>query len=750
MTQHGPLGPEKEAGEGAPLSNASLPSVPGHAADRIRILLPKRAAELLSSFAATHSPQELAAKEQFIELPRSYRNSRSGKETLQAVMLESVISDLATFARLGALPQGSTERLTQLVEIIRNISDAKEVEVREATADLAFTARAKLASRREAAEKEVRRLSSTGAPSNSKDASSVTNRTINALCELRAIHWLSPDTFPHSELCDLGKPALESLAAKLQEGSDAALDCADFDTAESFAALQDDVLSLLQNGRLDRSPPSHLSPLPRVNKSSLPGQKPGLAALLRGARTGGGYAAIAPNLALELPFRVLESRCAAEFLKKEKAWTTLDDSPTDELLESLVDALPVSAHELASLNPAQTVQLPGGIVSVVSLLSRLRYHGTREGAITFAVTLGCQATQTELEQRPEYNAQLVAPTWIRLVKTAASWSQRSPAGRQELWADAGVELKATVARGLFVISHTFGTRLTMLLKERPPTVIGDCSRMIIDSENLGSGAQALQPHLEFRPLADLMGTLATDIAPSLSRGFKALELSEDSTTAILEKSRHFPRTFGDNDIEKAIRDFYQYIHDAATEASETESSSSIEVLSKSFNDGDVQLFVSELDRFLALATTAPEDSLVRTQYLRSADALARGYVNLITEAFNAEIADASSTEAKIESLRTQLEHFADLRDVISARDAILGPGRKNHLSEQVIMAVNERPEISIRLLNELSHELSVARSESTFKLVRLLTSIPGCLRRLHARYGSEVDYFRASAPRHST
>lgn len=747
MTHHDPSGPEKEAVGGASLSKASLPLVPGHAADRLRILLPTRSAELLSSFAVTPEANELAAKERFIELPRSYGNSRSGKETLQAVMLESVISDLATFARLGALPQGSTDRLSQLVGIIRGIDDAKEVEVRAVTTELVFAARAKLASRRDTAEKEVRRLSSTGASTNPKDASSVTNRTINALCELRAIHWLSPDTFTHSQLCDLGKPALEGLAAKLQEGSDAALSRADFDAAEACTALQDDVLSLLQHGRLDRSPPSHLSPLPRANKSSPPGQKPGLAALLRGARTGGGYAAIAPNLALELPIRVLESRCAADFLKKEKAWTTPDDSPTDELLESLVDALPVSAHELASLDPAHTERFPEGIASVVSLLSRLHYHGTREGAMTFAVSLGCQATQAELAQRPEYNAQLVTPTWIQIVKAAASWSQRSPAGRRELWADAGPELKATVARGLFVIFHTFGTRLTVLLKERPPTVIGDCSRMIRDSENLGSGAQALQPHLEFRPLADLMGTLATDVAPSLSRGFQALELNGDSTAAILEKAKQFPLTFGDNDIEKALRDFYDYIHKAATEASESESSSSIELLSKSFNDGDVQLFVAELDRFLALATTAPEDSLVRTQYLRSADALARGYVNLITEAFNAEIADASSTEAKIESLRTQLGHFADLRDVISARNTILGPVRKNHLSEQVARAVNERPEVSIRLLNELSHELSVARAEGTLKLVRLLTSIPGCLRRLHARYGSEVDYFRASAAR---
>ncbi len=749
MTQHGPVDPRKNAVHLSSLSGSSLPSVPDRSTEKLRIQLPSRAAEPLSSFVATSEQNDIPSSDRVVELPRSYCTSRAGKETLHAVMLESVIADLAVFARTGALPSGSKERLSLLAGVVRGTENADEAEIRSATTDVALAARAKLAHRKDSAEKELRRLSSTATPTQVKDGSAITARTINALCELRALHWLSPDTFPHAQLCELGRPALEGLVCKLQESAESALYAAQFADAESFICLNEQVLSLLQQGRLERSAPSHLSPLPRASKPTAGGQKPGLAALLRGAALGGGYAPFASSLSLELPTVILESRRAAEFLKDHQAWTTQDESPTEELLESLVDILPAAAHELATLEPARGEPFPPRTTAFVEVLSRLWYHGDKQGRVSFSVMLGPAAEHAELMQRTDYFAQLAAPYWLKLVRMAASWSHRPPAGRKTLWMDDGPELKATVARGIWMVSCTFGAQLEWLLKERTLTSSIGVEGLARDSEALRAGAERLQPQLEAAQLSQLMQRVATDLAPSLIRGFKALEHANNSALGLLQKVQQLPTLFGDSPIEKALQQFCEFVRQTTTEVSENESNSSLALLSKSFNDGDVQLFVSELDKFLALAAAAPDDSLVRTEHLRSADVLTRGYVNLITEAFNSEISGATSSAAKLEGLRTQLEHFANLREVIIARDALLGAGRKNHLSDQVVNAINAHPNISIRLLDELRHELSVGQAESTLKLVRLLTGIPGCLRRLHALHEGEVDSFRAFAARHA-
>ena len=748
MAQHGVSGQGKNGGEVTPLPGPSFPAVPGCLSDRIRIQLPARAAELLASFATPGDPSDPLGTERAVDLPRSYATSRNGKENMHAVLLESVISDLATFARSGALPSSSRERLFLLAGIVRGEPVVDDTAMRTATTELVVAARAKLAARRECADKELRRLGSSAAATNVKDASSVTARTINALCELRALHWLTPDSVPHSHICDLGRPALEGLATKLQDGTENALCRADFEDAESFISLHEQVLSLLQHGRLDRSAPSHLSPLPHVGKPSAAGQKPALNALLRGATRPSGYAPLAPSVSLELPTIILESRCAADFLKEQKGWTTHDDSPTDELLEKLVDALPLSAHEIASLNPSQDGPFPPAVRSYLELLSRLWFHGNGQGLMSFAIVLGPAAEHAELLQRTGYYAQLSTPYWMRLVKLASSWSQRPPAGRQALWADDGPELKATVARGIWMVSCMFAGRLELLLKERTLAASAGVEGLARDCEALRAGAEALQPHLESPQLANLMERLSTSLGPSLIRGFRALEMPNDSEIALLQKAQQLPTSFGDTDLERTLQDFCAFIRQAATEASEVSSASAFAVLSKSFNDGDVRLFVSQLDSFLALAAAAPEDSLVRTKHLRSVDELTRNFINLITEGFKAEITGAKTEAAKIESLRNQLGHFADLREVIAAREAVLGPIRKNHLAEEVGNTLNSTPDVSIALINELCHELSVADAESTRKIARLVTLIPGCLRRLRARAPEVVDQFRALSDRY--
>ncbi len=740
MTQQGPVGPGKHVEQVPSLANQALPPAPERCTDHIRIQLPARASAMLSCFATTAAGCGPAETEHVINLPRSYAKSRAGKETLQLALLESVISDLASFARTGALPKESSERALQLVSTVLQVEKASETQVRAAIADAVAAARSTLLSRRDLAEKELRRLGSTGASTSLRDASSVTTRMINALCELRALHWLSPESLPHSRICDLGKPALAALVEKLRNGADDSLARANFDAAESFTALHEQIFALLQHGRLDRSGPSFLLPLPRATKPCKPELKTGLAALLRGAGTSSGYAPLASALAQELPILIRESRHAAEALKQQKAWSTQDESPTDELLEGLVDALPASAHELAALDPAAAGHIPAGVASCMSLLSRLRYHGTREGLITYAVMLGCTATQTELQQSAEYHADLVAPSWIKLVKATASWPHRSPSGRQALWAEAAPELKGAVARGLWVVSHMFAARLAMLLRERTSTVTGGLDRLVTDCESLCAGAAVLRQCLAPGPLADLMGHLETDVGPSLVRGFKALDLPEGSAAMLLEKSRQLPATFGESELEVALKDFCEHIHQEAAAALQAETESLLLLLRESFHDGGHAQFGAALDKLLLLAAKAPENSAVRREVV-GVHNLTLDFVNHFMNAFREERGE--SEKAKLDALKFLLEALADIREGFAKHTtADWHAARENHLNEQVRTALEAEPHVSAAMLRNLCERLAAGDNESAAKLAQLLAQSQGCLRSISREASAEVTRFR--------
>lgn len=744
MTPEQALGLGKDTAPAAALSELSLPHSPNLANGHLRIQLPARALEPIASFIVAEQQSELLGTDRYVDLPQTWITSRKGKEAIRGIMFETVLSDLSAFARLGTVPEGSKDRLAILAGIILAVANTGESEIRAATAQAVSAAKDSIAQRIKAASKLLKRLDSRG-DITVKDATSMIQRAISAVCELRALHWLTPASLSHSMFCDLGTPALNTLVEKLQNGINHALDRADFNLVDPFISLQEEVLSLLHNGRLDKAAPAHLSASPKVIKGVAAGHPPTLPMLRLGIPGVGSYEALAPEVRCNLPKQIMQTRCAVAALKEHKSWTTEDKSPTHELLESLIDALPAAANDIAALDPAQTAEFPAGIAAYISLLSRLRYHGDSEGLLSFIIALGPREDHGNLKHQISYYAQQCAPVWLRLVKAAASWPQLSPGGRQALWAEDGLEIKHTIARGLWMVCSMFATRVPVLLKEQQLTTSSGIVGLAQDSEALRAGAEVLALHLEPHPIAALMRQLSTEVCPSLIRAFKAMELAEDTTLTLLKKAQQLPTSFGDNPLERELETFCNFVRQAAAETAESEAYAALDALSGSFDNGDVGTFVLELDRFLTLAAATPEGSLVRTEHLRSADELTRSYVNLITEGFASEIAVAARQDAKIESLRTQLSHFADLRDVISTRSSMLGPVRTNHLADQVISALNANCDVSVALLNELSYELSVARSESTLKLVRLIAAIPGCLRRVSARAPAVVDDFRKLA-----
>lgn len=683
------------------------------------------------------------------QLPKTFLDSKKGKEMLKAALFEEVFQDLCHTARVGEAPCGSQARVSNIAQLIAGKPLQSEHEVRSSVASVFGAHKEVLAHRLKAATKTLAHVDTLANFSLNRHAVNTTRDCLDALVQLRALAWLNPDDLPHSLFCERGQQPLKALSELLEIFGNDCLAQSDEAGFKTTLTLLGDLQAVLSRGRLDRVAPEYLLPAPKESKPAPTSGPVGLRALLKGPKISSGLAQFAPGLRSDVGRRIAALQDADTLLKDASAWRTTDDAPPLVILEGFIDVVRVAAQDLVDLKSNVSAVFPAGLTSFISLVARLRFHGGPEGLPAFSTVIGGREDEKTLREQPEICALRNSGGLVRAVKSVAAWRHLNSADRAELLKYQHSFLSDMVGRATWIFSATFSEKTGEILTIVDTVGAYNVEGLSHDIEELRESAKLINPHVGLPALAECLGAPTYAMCDSVQRAIAALTLPGDTAEELLVKVRNLPTTFGDSPLELALKGYSDRVRIAAQEATAAASHSHLEKMRTAFYDGSDDIIISSWEGILRLAAASEPQSEVRTSILGEVDNLMLNYMNELRTMFRSEADSLTSTLKTVghsatelaqamEGLRRQLLFLARTKKIALAHIDLVGWARVNHSNESVVTLANALPPLTLALITELRHEIEVAECPDSLRIANLLSSTPGAFLKLRRGSPAEV------------